>query len=144
MTLPDVNLLVLAHNEDAAHHRKALAWWNEQLSQDVERIGLAWVVILGFLRLITKRALFPKAFTMEEAAREVRRWLAQPMVDVIHPGPRHADLLLGHLTALGATGNLTTDAHLASIAQEHGAMVASADTDFARFKGVRWFNPLDA
>ncbi len=34
------------------------------------------------------------------------------------------------------------DVHLAALALEHGVGVCSADTDFARFDGLRWFNPL--
>jgi len=34
-------------------------------------------------------------------------------------------------------GNLTTDAHLAALAIEHGAEIVSYDRDFARFPGVR-------
>jgi predicted nucleic acid-binding protein len=39
-------------------------------------------------------------------------------------------------------GNLIPDAHLAALAIEHGVAVCSADTDFARFTGLRWINPL--
>jgi predicted nucleic acid-binding protein len=38
---------------------------------------------------------------------------------------------------------LVADAHLAAIAIEHGAELNSCDTDFARFAGLRWVNPLD-
>jgi hypothetical protein len=34
------------------------------------------------------------------------------------------------------------DAHLAALAVEHGLTVYSADSDFARFRNVRWINPL--
>jgi predicted nucleic acid-binding protein len=40
--------------------------------------------------------------------------------------------------------NLTSDAHLAALAIEHGGELCSADTDFARFAGLRWANPLGA
>jgi predicted nucleic acid-binding protein len=43
---------------------------------------------------------------------------------------------------LGVAGNLTTDAHLAALAIEHGGEVRSADTDSGRFRGLRWTNPL--
>jgi len=39
-------------------------------------------------------------------------------------------------------GNLTTDAHLAALAIEYQAELASTDSDFGRFRGLRWFNPL--
>jgi len=37
-----------------------------------------------------------------------------------------------------------SDAHLAALAIAHGAELNSCDTDFARFAGLRWVDPLDA
>jgi predicted nucleic acid-binding protein len=34
------------------------------------------------------------------------------------------------------------DAQLAALAIEHGVEIASADTDFMLFPGLRWVNPL--
>ena len=42
----------------------------------------------------------------------------------------------------GMSANLVPDAHLAALAIEHGLTLKSADTDFARFPGLRWENPL--
>ncbi|MGI8989757.1 MAG: PIN domain-containing protein [Bryobacteraceae bacterium] len=42
----------------------------------------------------------------------------------------------------GTGGNLTSDAHLAALAIEHGAELCSCDGDFARFSRLRWRNPL--
>jgi predicted nucleic acid-binding protein len=53
-------------------------------------------------------------------------------------------LLRQLLEPLGTAGNLTTDAHLAALALEHDAELCSADVDFSRFPGLRWFNPLAA
>jgi hypothetical protein len=63
-------------------------------------------------------------------------------VVVLEPGPRHLDLLENLLGSVGVGGNLTTDAHLASLAIEHQAELHSNDTDFARFSGLRWRNPI--
>jgi predicted nucleic acid-binding protein len=42
----------------------------------------------------------------------------------------------------GTAGNLATDAHLAALAISHAAILMSCDSDFGRFKGLRWENPL--
>ena len=42
------------------------------------------------------------------------------------------------------TGNLVLDADLAALAREHGLTVVSTDTDFAKFSGVAWLNPVSA
>ena len=43
---------------------------------------------------------------------------------------------------MGTGGNLTTDAHLAALAVEHGCTLYSTDADFGRFSGLDWRNPL--
>jgi uncharacterized protein len=35
-----------------------------------------------------------------------------------------------------------TDAHLAALAIEHNATLYSNDSDFGRFSGLKWVNPL--
>jgi predicted nucleic acid-binding protein len=60
----------------------------------------------------------------------------------VNPGERHAEILFDLLLDLGIAGNLTSDAHLAALAIEYQAELVSTDTDFARFPGLRWFNPL--
>jgi len=43
---------------------------------------------------------------------------------------------------LAVNPDLVPDRFLAALAQEHGLIVVSSDTDFARFPNLRWFNPL--
>lgn len=141
MILPDVNLLLMAHVRNSALHGAARIWWEETLAS-APPIGLPWAVILGFLRLSTSRAVLAEPRSVEESCAVARSWLERRNVFVIHPGERHADLLFGLLEAAGTAGNLTTDAHLAALAIEHQCELNSTDTDFARFPGLRWRNPL--
>jgi predicted nucleic acid-binding protein len=39
-------------------------------------------------------------------------------------------------------GNLIPDAHLAALAVEHGLTLCSTDGYFARFRPLRWLNPI--
>lgn len=116
-------------------------WWEELLNSG-RPVGLAWVTILGFIRLTTKRTVVANPFSIREAGTIVGGWLQMPGVEVATPGFRHADILFQLLAHAGVAGDLTTDAHLAAIAIEYDAVLASTDTDFDRFPGVRWFNPL--
>ncbi len=45
------------------------------------------------------------------------------------------------LAPLGTAGNLTSDAHLAALAIEHGAEIVTYDVDFGRFPRVRRHEP---
>jgi hypothetical protein len=48
----------------------------------------------------------------------------------------------GLLSGYGLTHKHVADAHLAALAIGHGLVLSSADTDFARFPGLRHENPL--
>lgn len=141
MILPDVSILIHAHNLDSRNHVRARAWWDAALS-GTETVGLPWATLLGFIRITTNRAVFPTPWTVDEALRRVEAWLAQPNVQVVHPTHRHAKLLANFLRDAGTGGNLTTDAHLAALAVEHGYTLYSTDADFARFPELSWRNPL--
>lgn len=141
MKLIDANLLLYAVNKDAPLHGPARDWLNARLS-GTETIALTWTVLLAFLRLSTRAIIFSTPLTADQAFEVIEAWLSQPCVIVIHPTERHPSVLRELILRAGTAGNLTTDAHLAAIAIEHGAELCSCDGDFARFSGLRWSNPL--
>jgi toxin-antitoxin system PIN domain toxin len=141
MILPDLNLLVHAYNRESPVHTSAKGWW-EDLMNGSRPVGLAWVVILGFLRITTHRQILARPLPVRESCNHVRSWLAQPQVTILHPGEHHAETLFGFLEAIGTAANLTTDAHLAALAVEYQAELHTTDADFTRFAGLRWRNPL--
>jgi uncharacterized protein len=141
MILPDINLLVYAYNAADPRHAAARNWWEETLN-GTRPVGLAWVVASGFIRVMTHPRVLRHPMPVERATRHVRGWLEQPPVIVLEPGKKFGDVFLGFLDRLGTAGNLTTDAQLAALAVEHQAELHSCDTDFARFAGLRWRNPI--
>lgn len=141
MKLPDLNLLLYAIDEEAPRHERARAWLEETLS-GTEEVGFAWIVLLGFVRLTSNPAVFERPLDAEEALDYVDEWLERPVSTVIHPTERHSGRLRELLGEVGTAGNLTTDAHLAALAIEHGAELCSHDADFSRFPGLRWTDPL--
>lgn len=142
MILPDLNLLVYAHNSAASEHATARKWWESCLS-GTEDVGLSWLVVIGFVRLTCSRQVLVEPLTPAKSLRLVRSWFEVPCVGVVTPGPRHLDVLENVLGASGMTGSAATDAHLAALAIEHQAELHSNDSDFARFPGLRWRNPLE-
>jgi toxin-antitoxin system PIN domain toxin len=143
MKLLDLNILVYAMDESSSRHQAARAWLDEALSGS-DTVAFAWHVLIGFVRLSTRSAVFARPLTVDESFDVVDGWLQQPCVTVLHPTERHVSLLRGLLTPLGTAGNLTSDAHLAALAIEYGAKLCSTDVDFSRFAGVRWIDPLAA
>ncbi len=94
------------------------------------------------VRIATNPRALTNPFTLDAALSLVGEWLALPGVRVLHPTPVHERHFAEQCRASNATGNLVTDAHLAALAVEHDCGLASNDTDFARFPGLRWVNPL--
>ena len=141
MILVDANVLIYAIDADSPHHRPARRWLEEALSATVP-VGLAWIVILAFLRLTTRPGILRKPLTPEGSMAFVDEWLAQPYVHAVSPGEGHWAVLRKLLRNTGTAGNLTSDAHLAALAIELGASICSTDSDFERFPGVERISPL--
>ncbi|MEZ4753245.1 MAG: type II toxin-antitoxin system VapC family toxin [Bdellovibrionota bacterium] len=141
MIVPDINLLIYAYNSRQTEHQKAKEWWESVLSSN-EVIGLSWIVILGFIRLTTNRKVFSNPLSVKQALKVTESWLEIESVSLINPGSKHFEILSKHLVEINVAGNLTTDVHLASLAIEFQATLYSNDSDFSRFSGLKWVNPL--
>ena len=141
MIVVDVNLLIYAVNEDSPDHKKAKSWLEAVIS-GTETVGLPWIVLLAFLRLTTRTGMFQRPLTVDTAFDLVDAWLQQPSVTVPDATARHLQTMRDLISPLGTGGNLTSDAHLAALAIEHGAELCSTDNDFGRFNRLRWRNPL--
>lgn len=141
MTLVDLTLLLAAVNSRAPMHKAARHWWEEKLNSE-ERIGMTWLVMLGFIRLTTHPKILPEPLLLADAIALVDGWLARPNVEVVQVTPQHWNILQNMLHAVGHGAALTMDAHLACLALEHDAEIATADEDFSHFPGLKWRNPL--
>ena len=141
MIVPDLNLLIYAYDSTSPQHAKAKEWWVRSLSRN-ETVGISWMVILGFIRIWTNPRVFANPMTVDQACAHVEKWFTRPMVKVLNPGPRHAEIVFRLLRDEGCGGNLTTDAHLAALATEFTATLHSNDSDFLRFPGLKWLNPI--
>ncbi len=135
--LPDVNVLVHAHNSDSPVHEPARRWWDGCLA-GTEGVGLAWVTLLGFIRVTTNRKILARPLPVKDVLDRIDTWLQLPHVHIPQPSDGHFGRLRENLERLGTAGNLTTDAHLATLAVERGYVLHSTDADFARFPGLRW------
>jgi uncharacterized protein len=113
----------------------------EQLT-GARRVGFHWQTISAFLRIVTHPRLFARPLDPRTAWGQMREWLETPVVWISEPGPEYARVFGTLLAEYDVRGNLVPDAALAALAIEHGVTLASADTDFARFRELRWDNPL--
>jgi uncharacterized protein len=141
LILIDANILIYAHVSSFPQHEDARDWLDRQLN-GFPRVGLPWASLLSFLRLVTNPRVFEHAESIGNAWNQVLAWLACETTWVPEPTESHAELLGAFLALPGVHANLVPDAHLAALAIEHGLTLCSVDSDFARFPGLSWRNPI--
>jgi toxin-antitoxin system PIN domain toxin len=139
--LLDANILVYAHVGHFRQHERARTWLDECLAGALP-VGLPWSTILAFLRLVTNPRIFERPEPVEQAWRQAEAWLGSPVSWIPEPTERYREIIKTLLLGHGMRANLLPDAHLAALALEHGLVLCSSDSDFARFPGLRWHNPL--
>lgn len=141
MIIPDTNLLIYAYDSSSPCHTPAKQWWEQVLSR-YEPIGIPWIVILAYTRLVTHPTICHNPLDTEEVRQQTRFWLSFPHVRMLTTSEETLNLYFSLLQQIEMGGNLTTDALIAAHAIEHAAVVYSNDRDFERFSGLRWKNPL--
>jgi uncharacterized protein len=72
--LPDVNVLVHAHNIDSAAHQRARHWWDACLAGP-EGVGLAWATLLGFIRITTSPRIVARPLPVADVTARIQSWL---------------------------------------------------------------------
>lgn len=142
MLLPDVNVLNYAHVEDIVPEHPEYAAWITRLATVPEPFALSVLVLAGFVRVVTNPRIFAPPSTLDRSFAFIASLVERPTARIVGPGPDHLDIFERLCRESGATGKLVADAQHAAIAIEHGCTMASTDSDFSRFPGLRWQHPL--
>ena len=137
MIIPDLSVLLYAIDATSLRHDIARTWLKTTLNDGSDDVGVPLVVHLGFLRLSTSPRLFPNPLPVDKACEWMENLWKNPLVVPVNPGRGHNGILKHLLLALGTGGNLVTDAHLATLALEYDAVLATGDRDFQRFPGLK-------
>ncbi|MGL5819005.1 MAG: TA system VapC family ribonuclease toxin [Phycicoccus sp.] len=142
MILADVNVLVFAYRREAEDH-DAYAAWLAELIAGQDELALVDHCLTGFLRVVTNPRIFAdpapgaEALTFVDRVRRARR--GRPVAAT----PATWDVFARYVTEDRAIrGNLVPDAYLAALAVSHGCRLATGDRGFARFPGLKSFDPL--
>lgn len=141
MILFDASVLLNAYHTRSASHETCRRFLEEALS-GAGPTALCWSSILAFLRIGTNPRVFEQPLTRIEAVGIVSAWLAQPAVVLLEPGERFWSILQNLIETAQIAGPMMTDAALAALAIEHGAILATTDRDFTRFPTLATVDPL--
>ena len=142
MLLPDVNVLIYAHREDAHREHPAYAAWLTRLATGPEAFALSLPVLASVVRIVTNPRVFERPSTLDEVFGFIGELVARPTARLLAPGPRHLALFEALCRRTDASAKLVADAYHAALAIEHGCTWVTTDSDFARFPDLRWQHPL--
>ncbi len=141
MVLADVNVLVYAHREDVAGHKRYRDWLTNIVNGD-SSYGMSELVLSSFLRVVTHPRVFRRPTPLGVALAFVTEVRDRPNCVPISPGPRHWEIFVRLCQTVGARGNLVPDAYFAALAIESGTEWVTTDRDYARFPNLRWRHPF--
>lgn len=99
-------------------------------------------MITAFLRISTNPRAFPQPFDLAEAIEIVDEWIALPNIEILTPTANHWAIFQNLIVEGQTKAALMMDAHLAALAIEHGATLATTDRDFLKFSNLKMINPL--
>lgn len=142
MRMPDINVLIYAHREDAHAEHNLYARWLTELATGREPFALSAAVLGGVVRIVTNPRVFHRPSTLDEVFEFLGELVARPTARVVAPGARHLSIFEELCRSIGAQGKLVADAYHAAVAVEHGCVWVTTDSDFSRFPTLRWEHPL--
>ena len=142
MIVPDINLLLYAYNDGSPFYSVARSWW-EDLVNGPERIGVPWVVVLGFVRLIINPSAIEFPMSPLEAVDNVRSWFEYPHIVPLNPGPDHLIYFQRNMEVSGIGRNLAPT-HIAAlqwnVGQKYIPMIRTLG-GFPVYAGETLWNP---
>jgi toxin-antitoxin system PIN domain toxin len=141
LILPDVNVLILAHRDDQEDHEHVWSWLKREVNSE-RPFAIADVAVAGFIRIVTNPRIYSDPSSITDALGFVGGMMERPNCVPVSAGTRHWPIFQRVIVEANARGNLVPDAHLAAIAIEHGATIATRDRGFSRFPGLSWLDPV--
>ena len=141
MILSDVNILLFAHRNDAADHRRFRDWL-DTVTTGPERFGISEIVLCSFVRVVTNPRILRPPTPLQYALEFCDSLRNRPNAVRVTPGMRHWDIFTDLCSRARAAGDLVQDAYLAALAIEFECEFITTDRDFARFPGLRWRQPF--
>jgi hypothetical protein len=138
----DVNVLLYASDESNRFHSRALELL-DRLAKGPDLLYIFWPVAMGYLRMATHPAIFPRPLSPENALHNVEQLIGLPHARTAGEAEDFWDLYLAATEGLVVRGNLVPDAHLVALMRQSGvATLWTHDRDFNKFEQVRVRDPF--
>lgn len=140
MILLDANVLIYACRRDAEQHAKYRDWLADALGGD-EPVGIYPETLAAVIRITTHARVWKHPISVADAVSFCEAVRSAPSTVVVQPADNHWSVFTELCDQGSVRGSLVMGAWLAAVAIENGCTLITTDTDFARFKGLRWRMP---
>jgi uncharacterized protein len=139
----DTNILLYAANSSASQHDRCRSFLEETAASG-DICFLPENVIYEFLRVATHPRVFPNPLQASDAVKFLSAMVAVANFRTLSAGDNHWQVLHALVMELGQpSGNSFFDVHTVALMREHGIRrIATADTDFAKFRDLDIINPV--
>jgi len=138
----DLNLLLYASDESSPFHAKATELM-QRLAEGPALLYLFWPVLLGYLRVSTHSAIFPRPLTVEAATGNIEQLLGLRHVRTAGEREDFWGAYKATTSGVVVAGNLVPDAHLVALMRENDVRnLWSHDRDFRKFEGITLRDPF--
>jgi hypothetical protein len=142
MLVLDANILIYAFREELPQHMIVRDWLLRSL-RGRQSIGVPTLAEIAFLRLTTKTLGPLTAAPWQTAWDFLTALYGHRAARRVQPGKRHPEILDHLARQYRLRGDAIVDGWLAAFALERDATLVSADHGFARFKELKWLNPIN-
>ena len=142
MIAVDTNILIYAHRKDSIWHSDAKIAVTS-LAEGRTDWAILWPCIHEFLAIVTHTAVYSPPSSLDQALRQIGKWLSSPAVQLLSESTDHWSYLKQLITIGQISGPKMHDAKIAALCLGHGvAELWTADRDFSRFPDLVCRNPL--
>ncbi len=138
----DLNILLYASDQSSPRHAAAILFL-ESRAGDPDVFYLAWITIMGYLRIATHPRIFAQPLSPAKALNNVDALLSLPRVRVLTEADGFLQVYREVTEAFPVRGNLVPDAHLAALLRQHGVTrLYTADADYKKFAFLEVRDPF--
>ena len=139
----DTSILLYAANHATPQHEPCRRFLQEAVAVG-DICFLPENVIYEFLRVATHPRVFPNPLQASSAVEFLSVLLAVASFKILSATENHFQILRALVTELGhPSRNFFFDVHTVALMREHGIRrIATADTDFAKFRDLDVINPV--
>lgn len=138
----DANILVQAVVATSPFHSEAFDLLQE-LNESDQQIFLCWEVLHAFRRISTNASAVTLPLPTESADTFADDLISHPRVTLLSPSKESWKIFRRYSSEMKITGNLVTDAVIASQLEANGVKkLYSNDRDFRKFSYLRVIDPF--